>query len=186
MYILNEYLKLDGIEKVRRFIKETGRTKKIKKGDFYFKEGSVCKNGGYIQSGAFRYIGYTSSGKEQIVGYSFENDFVTDYGSLMNNSVTIANAQAIKDSIILEIHHDELIGYFENCGDCDFRSKLAETFLKDVYNRLISLYCHTPEERYIKLVELYPRILELVHLKEIASFIKVTPETLSRIRKKMT
>lgn len=186
MYILNEYLKLDGIEKVRQFIRDTGRTKKVKKGDFYFEEGRICKSAGYIQSGAFRYIGYASSGKEQVIGYSFENDFVTDYGSLMNHSVSIANAQAIKDTIIIEIYHEELINYYENCEDCNFRSKLAETFLNDVYNRLISLYCDTPEERYMKLVERYPRILELVHLKEIASFIKVTPETLSRIRKKLT
>jgi hypothetical protein len=51
---------------------------------------------------------------------------------------------------------------------------------------MLSLYCDSPEGRYIKLIERYPDILNLVSLKEIASLIKIAPETLSRIRRKLS
>lgn len=186
MKILNEYLKVEGIEEFRLFIKNTGRVKYFKKDEFVFEQGNICKFVGYIESGGFRYLSYTSAGKEQIVGYSFEKDFVADYGSFINSSPAIANAQAIKDSIVWMVNQDELISYYDSCDYINFRSKLIETFFEDIYKRLISLYCDTPEERYLKLITKYPPILNEVSLKEIASFIKITPETLSRIRKNLT
>lgn len=63
---------------------------------------------------------------------------------------------------------------------------MAETLLNDVSARLLSMYCDSPEERYTKLINRYPDIVNLVSLKEIASLIKVAPETLSRIRRKLT
>jgi Mn-dependent DtxR family transcriptional regulator len=62
---------------------------------------------------------------------------------------------------------------------------VAEALLNDVSTRLLSMYCDSPKERYTKLIARYPDILTLVSLKEIASLIKVTPETLSRIRRKL-
>lgn len=186
MAALNKYLELEGIDKLRQYIKDIGRKVEFKKGQLFFEQDCICKVAGYIQSGGFRYLSYTSTGKEQIVGYSFENDFVADYGSLMNNSFSIANAQAIKKSVILVISRDELLDFYNNYCEIDFRSKLAEIFLADVYNRLISLYCDTPKERYLKLIQQSPEIFNEVSLREIASFVRITPETLSRIRKNMS
>jgi len=186
MDILNEYLQVEGIEDLRQFFKTTGRIKKIKKNELFFKQGLPCKLAGYIHEGAFRYVSYNSTGKEQIVGYSFENDFVVDYTAFMNNSLSVADAQAIKDSNILIVNQNELVDFFSNYIHTDFRSRVAERFLSDIYNRLISFYCDTPEDRYIKLIQDYPQILNQVSLKEIASFIKIAPETLSRIRRKIS
>lgn len=152
----------------------------------FFRHGSICKYVGYIKSGAFRYLGYTSTGKELIIGYSFENDFVADYGSFMNNTPAIADAQAIKDTIVWAITQNELIDFYNSCHQIDFRSRIIEIFFEDIYKRLVSLYCDTPDERYSKLINKYPEILNQISLKEIASFIKVTPETLCRIRTKLS
>ena len=53
------------------------------------------------------------------------------------------------------------------------------------YRRLIDSYCSTPEERYIDLMKRYPNLKKLIPLKEIASFIGITPETLSNIRRRL-
>lgn len=63
---------------------------------------------------------------------------------------------------------------------------MAEPLLNDVSTRLLSMYCDSPEERYTKQINRYPGIVNLKSLKEIASLIKVAPETLSRIRRKLT
>lgn len=182
---LNEYLQLKNIEQFRQFIKSIGQVKELRKNEFFFRQGNIYKHLGYIESGAVRYLSYTSEGKDQIVGYSFENDFVSDYGTFMQNKPTVVDVQAIKNSTVWIITQDELMSFFQNHAQDNFRSKLAEIFLGDVYNRMLSLYCDTPKERYVKLITKYPEILNQVSLKEIASFIKITPETLSRIRKSL-
>lgn len=183
MKILNEYLRLEGIEEMRHFFINRGIRKAYRKGEYLFHQNEKCQIVGYIQKGHVRYKRYTSKGDEQVVGYSFENDFVADYASFQAQSNTVISAQAIVDSEIFIISYKNFSSFFQTCKDKDFRRKLAEIWFNDIYNRMLSLYCDTPQERYLHLITRYPPILNYVTLKEIASFIKVTPETLSRIRK---
>ena len=62
--------------------------------------------------------------------------------------------------------------------------RIAETMFAEIYQRLLGFYCNTPEQRYRALMKRCPNLQELLSLKEIALFLGVTPETLSRIRKK--
>ena len=64
--------------------------------------------------------------------------------------------------------------------------RIAETMFAEIYQRLLGFYCDTPEQRYQTLMKRCPDLQELITLKEIALFLGVTPETLSRIRKKST
>ena len=62
--------------------------------------------------------------------------------------------------------------------------RIAETMFAEIYQRLLRFYCDTPEQRYQALMKRCPDLQERISLKEIALFLGVTPETLSRIRKK--
>jgi len=62
---------------------------------------------------------------------------------------------------------------------------VAESMFKMAYKRMLQAYCDSPEQRYITLMQRCPNLKEEVSLKEIASFIGVTPETVSHIRKKI-
>ncbi len=184
MAALNKYLELGEITEVKNFFIKEGSIKEYKKNEFFVQQGQKHDYAGFILKGGFRYLGYTSEGKEQIVGYSFETDFVVDYGSFQVQKNASIDAQAMKNSTVLLLGHDELNTFYDHQRK-NIRGQLAETLLEDIYSRLVSLYCDSPKERYLKLVERYPDILTLVTLKEIASFIKVAPETLSRIRRKL-
>lgn len=186
MSVFNKYLELEGIAELREFFIRNGITKEFGKNDFFMQRGQKHNHVGFILKGGFRYLGYTSDGNEQIVGYSFENDFVVDYGSFQIQKPSVIAGQAIKNSTVLILTYDELNAFYDNCGSNNFRSRVAESIFEDIYGRLISLYCDSPEERYQKLIERYPDILNLISLKEIASLIKITPETLSRIRRKLS
>ncbi len=185
MTFLNKYLELEEIKDVRNFFLEKGTIKEYKKNDFFVRQGQKHDYIGFIQKGGFRYLGYTSGGKEQIVGYSFENDFVVDYGSFQCQKNAIIDIQAIKNSMVLCLSHDELNNFYKHHIK-NIRGQLAETLFEDFYGRLVSLYCDSPTERYLKLLKQYPDILNQITLKEIASFLKIEPETLSRIRKKIS
>jgi len=185
MTFLNKYLELEEIRDVRNFFLEKGTIKEYKKNDFFVRQGQKHDYAGFIQKGGFRYLGYTSGGKEQIVGYSFEKDFVVDYGSFQGQKNAIVDVQAIKNSTVLCLSHAELNNFYQHHIK-NIRGQLAENLLEDIYGRLVSLYCDSPKERYLKLLAQYPDILSLVTLKEIASFIKIEPETLSRLRKKIS
>ena len=179
-------MELEGIAELRQFFIAKDTTREYGKNEFFMKRGQTHNHIGLILKGGFRYLGYTSDGKDQIIGYSFENDFVAGYSSFQIQQPSMIDAQAISTSTVLLLTYDELNVFYDNCGFNNFRSRVAETLLNDSSNRLLSLYCDSPEERYQKLIERYPDILNLISLKEIASLIKISPETLSRIRRKLS
>jgi len=185
MPLSKKHLELDGIAELGQFFIEKGTSREYAKNELFIHRGQNLNYIGFIVKGGFRYLGYSSEGKEQILGYSFENDFVVDYATFQIQKPPAIDAQSIKDSTVLVLTYDEFNAFYENCGIHNLRSKVAETLLYDVSTRLLSMYCDSPEERYTKLIARYPDILTRVSLKEIASLIKITPETLSRIRKKL-
>jgi CRP-like cAMP-binding protein len=185
MPLLKKYLELDGIEELRQVFIKKGITKEFKKNDFLVRRGQNHNPIGFILKGGFRYIGYSTDGKEQIVGYSFENDFAADYATFQMQQSPVIDVLAITECTVAILTYDELNEFFENCPIPLLRSQIAESLLNDIGMRLLSMYCDSPEERYTKLISRYPEILNMVNLKEIASLIKVTPETLSRIRRKL-
>ena len=178
-------MELDGIAELRQFFIDKGIAKEYGKNEFFIRREQKHNHIGFVLEGGFRYLGVTSEGKEQIMGYSFENDFVVDYATFQIQRPPAIDVQSIRNSTVLALTYDELNAFYGSCGVPDFRSKVAETLLNDISTRLLSMYCDSPEERYTKLIDRYPDILTLVSLKEIASLIKITPETLSRIRKKL-
>ncbi len=178
-------MEIDGIAELRQFFIDKGTLKKYRKKEFFICRGQNHNHIGFIVKGGFRYLGYTSDGKDQIVGYSFEDDFVVDYATFQIQEPPAIDAQSIGNSTVLVITYNEFNAFFENCNIPNLRGKVAEALLNDVSTRLLSMYCDSPGERYVKLIDRHPDILTLVSLKEIASLIKVTPETLSRIRRKL-
>lgn len=185
MSIVKKYMGLDGIDELRQFFIENGTLKRYKKDEFFIRRGQNNNSIGLIVGGGFRFVGYSSEGKEQIMGYSFENDFAVDYATFQIQTPSLIDIQSITDSDVLYLSYNGFNTFFENSGVSDLRSKIAECLLHDISVRLLSMYCDSPGERYTKLIARNPDLLRLVSLKEIASLIKITPETLSRIRKKL-
>lgn len=173
----------------QNFIKlflNTGVRVEFDKNDFFCRVGDRCPFIGYIEKGAFRYSCDGSDGKEHILSYAFENDFFGNYSSSQNKYHSILNIQSVQKSVVYKLPISEINAYFnDNMESQYFGRRLSEVALFSTAQRIISIYCDTAEERYLKLVERCPDILNRITLKELASYIMVTPETLSRIRKKV-
>ena len=103
----------------------------------------------------------------------------------MKGFISLVNIQAIADCSVYEISRHDLIEYLEtNMETQRFGRYVAENLYEMVYERFLDLYC-SPEIRYKKLIKRCPDLKEAVPLKNIASFLGVTPETISRIRRKL-
>ena len=185
MSVLNKYLEVLGIQRVAEYCIAKGEKRILKKNEFFNLQNELCNSLGYIAEGGFRYITTNVSNIEFIVAYTFAEDFVTDYPALQTGNPCMFSGQAISDSVIYVITKEQIDAFYRKPINRELRAMIAETFLADIYSKLIIMHCDTPEERYKKLVKRYPKILNQVALKEIASYINVTPETLSRIRKKI-
>lgn len=170
---------------VELFIKKGTRVE-FEKNELFCRIGDRSPFIGYIEKGAFRYTHDSSDGKEHILSYAFENDFFGNYSSYQNKYRSIFNIQAIQKSVIYRLSVSDINSYFNSSMEAQyFGRRLSEVILFSIEQRVISMYCDTAEERYLKLTERCPDILNRITLKELASYIMVTPETLSRIRRKV-
>ena len=107
----------------------------------------------------------------------------TSYPALRQGSEASVNIQAAVDSAIYLLPWENLNVFWETDMDTQRLGRtIAETMFSEIAQRLYGFY-DTPEQRYIRLMQRCPRIQERLTLKEIASFLGVTPETVSRIRK---
>lgn len=183
--LLKAYLQLEGMKDLKNYFIENGIRKEYKKGSFFLSRGDTSLYAGYVRRGAFRHMDYMPNGEEQVVGYSFEGDLVSDYISFQNRGASLVDIQAVQDSVVLTLTYQQVNDFYSNYKIADYRAKVAEYHMAHLYGQLLSLYCDTPEEKYLNLLERYPKVLDLINLKEVASYIGVTQETMSRIRKKI-
>lgn len=186
MVIFNEYLNAIDFSKFKKYFLEHGKSIEIKKKAYFLRQNELCKFVGFVERGIFRYTRIDSEGKEHIVGYSFTEDFVCDYPSLIKHSSSLTNIQAVTDCSVFMLSMTELNDFWEiNMDTQRFGRLVAEQIFIDQYQRLLGFYCDTAEKRYIALLERCPHLLQQISLKEVASFLGVTPETVSHIRRKL-
>lgn len=185
--IINEYYinKLD-LSLLQKYITENGELKIYNKKEYLIRQFERKEYLGFISEGIFRYTRMDSSGNEHIVGYSPTHHFVGDYAACLCHCESLVNIQAVKSSKVYIIQYEKLERLFNSSAEYQHLGRIvAEQLFVMTYRRVIDSYCCTPEERYRDFIHYYPELKEILPLKEIASFIGVTPETISHIRRKI-
>ena len=183
----NTYIDLLDCSGLTDFFYKKGEKRFLKRKEFFLRQNDSSLYAGYVEKGAFRLTRIGDNGKEAVVGYSFEKEFICDYSSFLKRTTSVVNIQATTESVVYVVSLSDYLEYL-NTGPEEqrFRHKAAEALFEMVYMRLLESYCDTPEQRYVKLMQRCPNLKEKVPLKEIASFLGVTPETVSHIRKKLS
>lgn len=144
--------------------------------------GHTCKTIYFLKSGLAR-IYYFKDDIEITESFSFENTIVVRYESLFNGQASKKAIQVIEDSEVVSLDANKFFALF------DVYPELEKVFNIVIKNALIDNICrvesiqfHTAEERYNALIKEAPDVLKRVPLKYIASFLGITPVSLSRIR----
>lgn len=144
--------------------------------------GHTCKSIYFVKRGGVR-IYYFKDDIDITESFEFENAFVARAESLFTGKPSKKAIQAIEDSVLIAIDSDKLFKLFDHHPDLErlFR-KIIESSYVNTVNRIESLQFNTAEERYLNLIKDHPNILKRVPLKFIASYLGITPVSLSRIR----
>ena len=114
-----------------------------------------------------------------------EGQWLTDYTSFLNQGTSTMYIEALHDTELCLIRYDRIQKMYERGKGFErFGRILAEQLYKDAFDRGKTFALETPEMRYLKLLKEQPHLLELVTLKQIASYLGIEPESLSRIRRR--
>ncbi|CAM1373319.1 Crp/Fnr family transcriptional regulator [Tenacibaculum xiamenense] len=136
----------------------------------------------YVVKGSLKAY-YLKDGKRIIDWLTFENEFITSSSSYFTDEPSLHYIETMEDSIILETKKEDVESLCENHHDFEhlFRLILSKVIVQ-FRQRIFSLQFRTVKQRYQSLIEQHPKIELTVPLGDIASFLGITQETLSRIR----
>ena len=158
---------------------------KLQKNTTVLKIGKIENYLSFISKGIVRlYIPGEES--DLTFGFVFDNEFVTAYDSFLTQSASLYQIETLTDTILWRISNSDLQEVYEKTttGNIIGR-KMAENMFLIKSKRELSLLSKTAEERYLNLFTDRPKLLKHIPLKYIASYIGVTPQALSRIRKRI-
>lgn len=168
---------------LRKLFKITS-PRQLFKGEIILKQGQGCKTIVFVEKGYLRTF-MEKDGIDINTDFTFENNFTTNLKSLRSNLPSETNIQAGESSTIYEFEKDRLLNLYKASPEIEsFGRKLLEQLLiaQEEHSTLFKIY--SPAERYDYLLNNKPEYLQRVSLSQLASYLGVTRETLTRIRRK--
>ncbi len=124
-------------------------------------------------------------GNTHIIQFAAENYWINDLGSYHGQKPSALNIDALEDTVVLQISRDDLIALYMQAPKFDriFRVLLEKSFIR-LQERLLQNISSTADERYQSFLEIYPHLMNRLSQVQIAAYLGITPEFLSRLRNK--
>lgn len=178
------YLPLNAEEKA--IVEEVFKEKRVRRRQFILQEGDICKYNTFVVEGCFRMYTVDEKGKEHNLQFAIENWWIGDIGSFHSEEPSKLYIEALENSIILQIKKEDQIRLFVDYPKFNriFRV-FTENALVSAQRRILQNISSTAEERYLDFLNRYPYFFNRISNVQIASYLGVTPEFLSTIRKKI-
>lgn len=158
--------------------------KVIQKKEFLLTQGSVCNFEGFVLSGCFRIFTLDKKGNENTLYFAIKDWWLMDIDSFMNQTPSSLNIQALEDSKVLLINRKDKLTLYNSFPKAEklFRI-MSQKAIVAWQRRLIRNHCQTAKERYHYFLDTYPSIAAKLTDKQIASYLGITHEFLSKIKK---
>lgn len=158
----------------------------VKQGEHFVRAGRVSRTIGFVKKGLFRYFYTTEDGVEFTKGLFDVNSVLSAYDAILENSPAHYTIEALEDSIIETVDYDKFHQLFSEapCWNEFLVTLLQKGYLAKV-RREREFLLMDAEQRYHSFLERYPGLEKRIKQHVIASYIGITPESLSRIRKKI-
>jgi CRP-like cAMP-binding protein len=181
---IERYVKLSNAEK--DIIKEHFVFKKLRKRQYLLQEGEIIQFESYVIKGCLRTYEVDASGQEHVLQFAVEDWWTGDLLSFLSATPSRLNIDCLDDCEVLVITKESLEKLYAAVPKLEryFRILIQRAYIASQY-RLLSTIGKSAVERYEEFLEKYPAIEQRVPNHQIASFLGITPESLSRIRKQI-
>ncbi|MFC0182175.1 cAMP-binding domain of CRP or a regulatory subunit of cAMP-dependent protein kinases [Pseudarcicella hirudinis] len=161
--------------------------RRVKRRQMILQEGFVCKHYFFVAEGCFRMYGIDDKGYEHNIQFAAESDWIADIGSFHSNKPSKLFIEAIEPSVILQIEQQDLYFLYNNIPKLNRIFKvIIENKYVELQNHVLQTFSSTAEQRYLSFLEQYSDLASRLPNTQIASYLGITPEFLSKIRKDLT
>jgi len=162
------------------------RTTRVKRKQLIVQPNFFCSHQSYIEKGAFRSYILDRNGIEHTIQIAIEDWFISDFGSYMTGDPASLFVEALENSIIYQLAYSDVESLCKSNQKFEhyFRVSAQKAFVFSQRRILANLYM-TAEERYIEFSNLYPAMIQRIPQYILASYLGMTPEYLSKIRKRL-
>lgn len=161
--------------------------KKVRKRQYVLNAGDVCRYITFVEKGLLRSFTVDDEGHEHVVQFAIEGGWISDMGSFVSGEDAWYNIEALEDSELLNLTRQSMDDLLARLPVMErFFRILMQNNIVALQRRVIAYMSLSAEEKYLKLIEVAPDIITRASQQHIASYLSVTPETLSRIRKKIS
>ncbi|QHT69202.1 Crp/Fnr family transcriptional regulator [Rhodocytophaga rosea] len=180
---LSRYISLEPQEIT--LLTESFKLKHLKKKDFLLHQGEVSRFETFVNKGCLRAFHITNKGEEHIVQFAVEDWWIGDMYSFLTQTPAMYTIEALEDCELLQIDKNGLEELYLKLPKMErfFRIIIQNAFVAS-QKRIISSMSQTADERYLAFIEKYPAIEQRIPQYQVAAYLGITPEFLSRIRKK--
>lgn len=157
------------------------------KNDFALKEGNYCLFEGFVTSGCFKVYYLNEKGMEQTLYFAVEGWWITDIDSMINRVPSILNIQALENSEVLMVSKENKEHLYKTIPWVEKLFRIMnQSSSVALQRRILSLTGKTADQRYVEFLEKYPGLEQKITQQQVASYLGITHEFLSKIRKKIS
>ncbi len=181
---LEGYLPFD--EEEKELIAEKITERRIKRRQMILQEGFTCLHYSFVVQGCFRMYSIDYKGYERNIQFAAENEWIVDMGSFHSGKPSKLFIEALEPSIILQIEQADLYFLFLSITKLNrILRVIIENKFVELQNRVLQNISSTAQERYLTFLEQYPQLANRLPNTQIASYLGITPEFLSKIRSEL-
>lgn len=157
--------------------------KTVNAGQLILECGQTCNFVAYVDQGMFTYSQVQDNGDEFTTDFAFNGDWIADNHSRLNQIPSRLNIRALELSVVAIIPHQELNQLYLSIPKLERLGRLLmEEAFKKMVQFTIDLQTMNAKERYLKLIDLYPEVIQKIPLYHIANYLGIAPKSISRIR----
>jgi CRP-like cAMP-binding protein len=161
--------------------------KKLRKRQYLLNAGDVCQYITFVEKGLLRSFSVDDGGHEHVMQFAMEGWWISDMASFLSGDQAIHNIEALEDSELLLLTVPAMDDMIEKIPSMErYFRLLMQNSIVALQRRIRVVQTHTAEEIYLKLMEIQPEIISRAPQQHVASYLGITPETLSRIRKQVS
>lgn len=176
------YIPLEQEEKQlisKRFVERT-----IRRRQSILQEGFPCKQYTFVVKGCLRMFAVDEKGTEHNLQFSAENQWIADIGSFHTNQPSSLFIEALEPSRIIQVEQQDLYSLYASIPKLVRIFKvIVENNYVEMQNRVLQRISSTAQERYSAFLKQYPQLAQRLPNTQIASYLDITPEFLSKVRK---